>query len=742
MERRLNARLRAFMLVAAIAFAGSQLAACGSGSHAFTPGILPPSRAISPVQPGSLRIRTSIGGDVVKPRANAITLSPSKLTIYGSGKSSATSVVVSEASYRKAFAETNTCANVATITPASGKGPRFTFQISGIKTGTCSITFTDTKHHKASLPVIDKPGGHLLTSLLIPIRGAKDKRNHAVHSPKYISPSTEAMTVNICVRITVSGPCTTVQSVVAGLTAISPGCSLTLQGLACTFGATLASCPAGHVGCYTATITTYDAYDPVNNVIPAGAAPLSTSVSNFNIADNQTNTVTFNFSGIPAQIAVVPGTPLVTQTGNVYDLVGPGAHRMFAEALDADNNVIAGIGGPGYTVAVAGTLTATVTQPALGSPRFTVSPPSTLAPSSQLATLTVTAAFGTGQTNGCAYAGAVCSGAFALDMQSLLAVGGSYSISLFAAEKGIGPISTITTGVSNSTTTLAYDSQGNLYSAETFVGIHEYALGSAIPTRTIPITGDIIAKMAVDPNGNLFALDLSHAKVFEYPPGATTPSATISVLSNPYFMVVDNSDDLWVGNVVFDSGSAVAPGGQIAFYPAGSSTGTVLSGLVAPVGMTLDPATKTLYVSDQTQYTVSHPYGCTDSTYCALYAYAFGNWASPASITNMAYGGDLQWVPGLGVFMDDADGSKFAFYRTSSTPPLAPSAFTAGLDPGEVQSLVVDQLGNMFGSAAFKSSVYQYSFTSFADKGSAQTITPFVTLTNGLTFPNPLAIVP
>lgn len=686
-------------------------------------------------------------------KVGAITFTPKTLTLYGKGKTSAAKVVVAEKNYNGSFTQTNTCKNIASLTPTKGKGPSFTVTLEAIRKGSCTVTYSDSNGRKGTLSVADKAGGgRLLTSMLVPIAGPRAKRGRDYVRPKFISPSTQAMTVVI---ENPSSGITYVNSV-SGLTALTPGCTLTLQGLDCTFGASLPACTDG-TNCYTAMFTTYDAYVQSANTIPAGAAPLSISKSTFTIANGETNDVTFNFSGIPAEIAVVPGTPLVQQSGNVYDLIGPGAHRLYAEALDADNNVIAGIGGPSYTVAESGNLSATVTQPPSGSPRFAVTPPATLADPSTLGTLTVTAAYGTGQTDGCVVTGAVCSSAVTLDMQSLLAVANGRSVSLFAAEKGLGPISTITSNLGNGATDVEFDGQGNLYAAETEKQINEYTLGSTIPSRVMSIPlGDLITKIALDPAGNLFAVDVSANKVYVYAPGATSPSHTISIANSagyPYNIVVDASDDFWIEYVQFDSGSAVEPGGNVGFFARGTSTPVMLSGLVAPVGIALDQTNKTLYVSDQTQYTPAHPYGCVDSSYCMLYAYAFGNWSSPVTVSNTAYAGDIQVIdetihPGgatlvlKAVFQDDADGSKFAMYRLNFSFPVTPDAWDAGLGQGTTQALAVDQLGNMFASAAFANGVYGYLYNNFEAGGTGQTITPFVTMTSGLSFPQALAIVP
>ncbi|HVA27919.1 MAG TPA: hypothetical protein VNF68_07045 [Candidatus Baltobacteraceae bacterium] len=753
MDFALRIRTAAFLVATSLA---AVLTGCG-GRGSVPAVTIPMSRPHPPAQTmheGNLRLRHPIYAFPIA-RGAGIKVTPNTVTLYGKGKAR---VQVSESAYKGNFTQKNTCKGVATV--ALPKGSPAIVTLTGVRAGKCAVEFFDSKGHKGTLAVTDKKaGGSLVTAFYVPLRGGAEKPRPSLH-PDFISPSTQSMTFDIAP----AGSSSPIVKVVSGLTIGSPNCALTLQGLDCTFNSTLPT------GTYNATITMYDAWDPAGDDIPVGAAPLSVSYQSFAIANGATNNVTFNFQGIPAQVGVVPNTPLVTHSGNVYDLIGPGAHSFYVEAFDADNNVIAGIGGPtNYSAITSGALAATVSTPPPGSPRFSVTPPTILTDDATLGTLTVCASYAMGTAcpapspspgatpDGCSYTGAVCSGAVTLDMQALLAVASSYSISLFAAEKGIGPVSTITSGVENTTSDIQFDPQGNLYSAEIGTAIHEYTLGSTIPKRTITTpAGDIFSKMALDPAGNLFALDLSANKVFVYPPGATTASKAINVANPagfPYDIVVDANDDFWIEYVQFDADNAVKAGGNIGFFANGSTTPVMLSGLVAPVGMALDNTTETLYVSDQTRYVFAHPYGCTDMSFCMLYAYHFGSWASPTTISSVAYAGDLQVLNEVihdnagtltikAVFQDNADGQRFAIYRTDLTPPVTPDAFDAGLQAGATQALVVDQRGNMFAADVFASAVYGYRGYQLIGGGAAQTVTPFVTLTNGLRYPQPMAIVP
>lgn len=746
-------RTAAFLFAASSA---TTLAGCG-GRGAVPAVTIPMHLSRPPAQTAHenhLRLRHPIYAFPIAHGAG-IKVTPNAVTLYGKGKPSAVTVQVAESKYKGNFTQKNSCKGVATVALPKGSPAKVT--LTGLGVGTCTVKFSDSKGHKATLAVtVKKSGGSLVTAFFVPLRGGAIKRGPGLH-PKFTSPSTQSMTFDI----TPAGGSSPIVSAVTGLTTGSPNCTLTLQGLDCTFSSTLAA------GTYDATITMYDAWDPVGEDIPAGAAPLSVSYQSFAIANGATNEVTFDFQGIPAQVSVVPNTPLVTHSGNVYDLIGPGAHGFYVEAFDADNNVIAGIGGPTYYSAItSGDLPTTVSTPPPGSPRFSITPPAILADQSTLGALTVCASYAKtacpaptpspgASPDGCSYPGAVCSGAVTLDMEALLAVGDSHSTSLYAAEKGSGPINTITTGAENPTYDLEFDPQGNLYTAELAVGIHEYSLGSTIPSRTI-LTTDTITKLALDPAGNLFVLDWDAHQVLVYPPGATTPSKTVNIANaagDPFDIVVDANDDFWVLYAKFDADQALEPGGNIGYFARGSTTPVMLSGLVAPAGMALDKTNNTLYVSDQTQYTFAHPYGCTDTSFCMLYAYSFGNWASPTTISNVAYAGDLQVLDETltdssgtltikAVFQDNANGQRFAIYRTDLTPPVTPDAFDAGLAPGATQALVVDQRGNMFAAASFASTVYGFRGESFIGGGAAQSVTPFVTLTAGLKFPYAMAIVP
>jgi hypothetical protein len=330
-------------------------------------------------------------------------------------------------------------------------------------------------------------------------------------------------------------------------------------------------------------------------------------------------------------------------------------------------------------------------------------------------------------------------------MQSLLAVSTGLSVELFAAEKGIGPILSLASGITNPIGAVAYDASGNLYvatnsSPQSGQAVLEYAPGATIPFRKITTGVGEPIKLQVDPAGNLFVLNVGYESsgfgtggwVAEYAPNATTPESKISV-SYPTDFVVDASDDIWVASVSHD---------YIAYFAKGSSSGVSLTGFTRPVGMALDRGTKTLYVSDQTNFTVSNQAGCgsdgTPATFCQILAYAF-NATSPTVYSSKSYGGDLYYLPNVGLFADTATGPEYAWYPSYSTPPVTPLAWTGNLNGRGSQGIAVDELGNPFVAVPTKGSVYGFLSTAIIYGGS---VAPNITLTNGLTYPYNLAIVP
>jgi hypothetical protein len=710
--------LKAIRAAVACLLGSAAITGCSSSTKGTLPAALTPSAQTAR---SFVSEELSSGTNAASP----ITLKPASLSLYGTGKTSAQTVTVTEKK-RTTFTVENGCSKIATVTPIKSKhASSFTTAVTPRKNGKCSITFADASGHKATLRVTDAPGGQLAFPLTVPFRNPLTKHSAIVH-PKWISPSTQSMLVYISRG-------SQHDSIVSGLTQTSPNCQLTASGLDCTFGTSLAACPDSNP-CYDVTVTTYDGWDETTNTIPPSSVALSVSQSQFTIRDNEQKNVSFTFSGIPKQISVVPASALSNQTGNIIDLVGPGAHPLQAEAFDADGNAISGAGSPSYVVSATGPLQVTYTQPAPGSPRFTVTPPATLQGTATLASLNLAATYPSGVTNACTVTGAVCSGSVTLDMQALLAVSTGLSVELFAAEKGLGPLIGLSTGVNGAPVRrVAYDTAGNLFVAAASQGytssVLEFPLASTTPSRTITTGATNPEDVETDPAGNLFVLNGGTvATVTEYAPGATTPEATTNVASYGTRIVVDASDDFWL----------LAQGQSVTYYAHGASSGTPLSGLVNPQGIALDPTTGTVYVSDKTYSSGTYPCGSGGAgTYCTIYSYP-PNSTTPTTFSSTSYGGDLFLVPNLGLFADNFNGPDIAYYNTHATLPVTPLSSAADLSPGEGQGIAVDQLGNMFVAAPTNATVYAYHGLTFIYGDT----TPYLSITNGLTYPYNLAIAP
>ncbi|MBV8345099.1 MAG: hypothetical protein JO190_08945 [Candidatus Eremiobacteraeota bacterium] len=85
---------------------------------------------------------------------NALIVHPSKLALNGIGERYEKTFVVREAGYTGSFntSETVGCMQAALLEPSVGTGPKTTFTLTGKKktTTACTITFSDTKGHKAN----------------------------------------------------------------------------------------------------------------------------------------------------------------------------------------------------------------------------------------------------------------------------------------------------------------------------------------------------------------------------------------------------------------------------------------------------------------------------------------------------------------------------------------------------------------------------------------------------------------
>jgi hypothetical protein len=85
---------------------------------------------------------------------DTLVLSPSAISINGAGATYAQTLTVSETAYTGDFSETDTCAGIATISPAGGVGPSLQETLTGVASGSCAVTFLDGHGQKTTANVV------------------------------------------------------------------------------------------------------------------------------------------------------------------------------------------------------------------------------------------------------------------------------------------------------------------------------------------------------------------------------------------------------------------------------------------------------------------------------------------------------------------------------------------------------------------------------------------------------------
>ncbi len=426
-------------------------------------------------------------------------------------------------------------------------------------------------------------------------RSATSVRTKGVR-PQYLSTATQSIVIAI------SGPTTVNET--AGLTVNSSGCTSTLASTICTL-----TVPGLQAGSYTATLTTYDGYTSGTNTATGNVLSAAQAIA-FTITAGQSNTINIALSGVPVSTVVIPAGVITVGNGSGgYDLYGQGAHAFVVESLDADGNIIAGVGAPLFSIgAVSGSLSPVTTSPSSGSTTsasapnsFTVTPPTTFA--STTASFAVTPTF-TGQaTDGCTQTGANCAPVtVTVDMKYLtqglfVANNGSNTVKEYALPytSNAAPIATISNSVSGPLG-LAFDSSGNLFVANHGIAtVTEYAPPyTGAPTATISNSVNSPAGLASDSSGDLFVANNGNNTVTEYALPDTNnaaPKMTISNVTTPTGLAFDSSGDLFVAN--YGSGKVT----EYAPPYTGTPTTVSLSGLTHANCLAFDSSDH-LFVSD------------------------------------------------------------------------------------------------------------------------------------------------
>ena len=125
--------------------------------------------------------------------------------------------------------------------------------------------------------------------------------------------------------------------------------------------------------------------------------------------------------------------------------------------------------------------------------------------------------------------------------------------------------------------------------------VSEFAPGSTTPTATLTGLSNPEG-LAFDGSGNLYVANKGNGTVSEFAPGSTTPTATLTGLSYPVALAFDSSGNLYVANEIGTTVSEFAPG---------STTPTAtLTGLDNPVALAFD-SSGNLFVANYDVGTVS-----------------------------------------------------------------------------------------------------------------------------------------
>lgn len=428
--------------------------------------------------------------------------------------------------------------------------------------------------------------------------------------PAYVSPATQSMSVSV------SQGSTSVVKETVGLTATSTGCTSSLANVSCSLSLTLSP------GTYTASITTYDGANATGNQLSTAQAV------SFTVVANQNNIVPLSLSGIPASIVA---------------LAGPTTDSVYVVAQDADGNFIVGSGAPTFTAAKASSsepTVATITQPTSTAPNTIVfSSPST--PVDGTETVTVTAGYPSGQTNGCPST-AACT------LTTPITV--TYSAgTAFTPNYEYNNVVGFSLPLSNDNQSAAY----------TFSGATEY-----------PYWG-----IALSSKGTVFGwgYEPGSALVVSSPPYTNTIVDTnTGITGADYYGAADASGDVFIPNYPTSSG-AIA----IVKSPYTGAATQLTAGVDDPYGAAVD-ANNNLYVANEGNETVT------------VYASPYTTVASTVATTTIPYG---VVVSGSKLYVtEDGAIDVFTLPVSSSSTPVA----TLSMDGYSYGAAAVDSKGNLW----------------------------------------------
>jgi hypothetical protein len=518
-------------------------------------------------------------------------------------------------------------------------------------------------------------------------------------SPGGVSPGTQAQAITL----SLTGPTPMTQTI--PLVAGSPGCVNVSSGAVCQAALPLA--PGN-----------YSAFVAVSGSASAAGAFGGTQSIAFAVSYGAANVVNLTLSGVPAQVDVVPGSPMSYENaqGGV-DLYGAGRHQLVAQLVDPNQNIIVGTASPAISVSqVSGTLALSLVQPNPTAPNvFTASPPAAYTGGN--ATLRVIAAFPGQSASPCVAINANCSGNVNVDVKQILAVANSSAntVTLYAGGQN-APVATITNGIANPQS-LVFDAAGDLFVASQPGSVTEYVA----PYNGLPVTIAIGVNhpqaLALDSRGDLFVANGNGSNtVTEYsPPYGGAPIAVISTgVNDPVSLGLDFSGALFVANQAANTVTEYAP-------PYSGLPTTLSTGLYGPNSLAID-SRGNLFVSNL------------NSTPNSVVEFSPPFSSANAPVVAISNGVNEQGAIGLNPSANLFVPNQGSNTVTEYSPPYnaGPTTITGGQN--QPVALAIDVAGNLYVANYGNNTVTQYAPPYVGAS--------WITLSNGINSPQALALSP
>jgi NHL repeat len=450
-------------------------------------------------------------------------------------------------------------------------------------------------------------------SIKVPRLSASASSNR--RAPQYVSPSSTQLVVAV----------NNATPVTYALTPQSPGCSVQVTTLICTFSV---AAPAGQ-DAFTLTLE------------DAGGNALSKNTVSAKLTAGQSTPVNVTLAGIPVAVQVVAGPGAhVEGTGNPsWHLPGMTPEDVEAQPIDADGNVIIGAGAPKITQVSVTTGSGFATVAPAGNPldpEAYVLTPTGGSAAGQTVTVSATAQ-GVTLNDGTTSAPITSSTNFTFT--PAIAVGSGPFITIYSVETGNQILQfCVVCSAIVPVTAMASDSNGELYVAVTggFFSrsstIFIYRPGATSPSSSLVTSNGIglVNTLTTDKNGMLYVgsgqvIRGPSPQIQEFPKGATTASVTITGgVTSPSALGVDGS-----GNVYsVDNGSVniYGPGSQ-----AGPTQTITDPSFVQPAGIGVD-STGDFYVSDTGNATLDYFSSGSTSVTSFLTDPSFNNWGGSGTL--------------------------------------------------------------------------------------------------------------